>query len=382
MREIGRRDSAGKTGNQATLGPALSAFDVSGVVSGAAGARPAGSRAGIGALLDTPEQLPHNGPSGHATDGAVGLTALQKRARRKAYGHALAQGLLSVARGPLMGKAYARTVHQCGETMHQEDGRLRTYWCGYRWCPCCNAIRTARAIQAYGPAVAAWGDETHLVTLTVPNCSGGSLRATLKALHTTFANCCRSVARKLPLQAIRSSEVTYSEKHGNYHPHLHAMVCGRRQADALVAAWLKRFPEASARAQDVRQADVRALHELFKYSTKLASDKRDADGSRRVVPFAVLNVVFEAQRGLRLWQAVGVCAVDPDALDDEGALVVEIGTEAPTRKGETVQWVWMQGCTDWVDLSTGDCLSGYEPGRHARALLLKLQDHTERISTE
>jgi hypothetical protein len=69
-------------------------------------------------------------------------------------------------------------------------------------------------------------------------------------------------------------------------------------------------------------------------------------------------------------------------LDDEGALVVEIGTEAPTRKGETVQWVWMQGCTDWVDLSTGDCLSGYEPGRHARALLLKLQDHTERISTE
>lgn len=369
MREGKRRETGGKTGIQAKTGPVLSPFVVS-------GAWAPGGGAGV-AVLDTPEQLPHNavqgGSLGPETDATGALSVLQKRARRKAYGHALAKGLLSVARGPLMGKAYARTVHQCGETMHQEDGRLRTYWCGYRWCPCCNAIRTARAIQAYGPAVAAWAGDTHLVTLTVPNCSAGSLRSTLKVLHSTFALCCRSVARRMPVQAIRSSEVTYSEKRGDYHPHLHAMVRGRVQADALVTAWLKRFPDASIRAQDVRQADAASLSELFKYSTKLASDKRDADGSRRVVPFHALDVVFEAQRGLRLWQAVGVSAVDPDALDDEGDLVVAVGTDAPTRKGETVAWTWMQGCTDWVDLSTGDCLSGYEPGRHARALLLKLE---------
>jgi hypothetical protein len=162
---------------------------------------------------------------------------------------------------------------------------------------------------------------------------------------------------------------------------MHAMVRGHAQANALVAAWLKRFPDASPYAQDVVQADRRAVGELFKYSTKLASDKRDADGSRRVVPFYALDVVFEAQRGLRLWQAVGVTAVDADALDDAAELLVEVGTEAPTRKDETVQWTGLQGCTDWVDLKTGDCLSGYEPGRHERALLQKLDDATEPIDT-
>jgi len=317
--------------------------------------------------LDTPEQLPH--PT---------LNPLQKRARRVAFGKPLARMLVGASRGPLMGKAYSRTLHQCGQLMEQVDGKLKTYWCGYRWCPACTAIKTARAWNAYGAEVKSWGSDLHMVTLTVPNVSGEVLRSTVRTMHNQFANIGQALHRKYGkgmVKMIRATECTYSEVRGDFHPHMHIVVKGREIAKALLEGWLKRNPEASSLAQDMRKGNAGTVAELFKYATKLSSDKRDTDGTRRVIPAHALDTIFTAFRGLRLWQAVGVKAANNDegAIDDNAEIETEVGTEATTRVTENIVWEWCQAVTDWVDLNTGECLTGYEPGRHAKTLIQKME---------
>ena len=320
--------------------------------------------------LDTPEQLPH--PTSTA------LTPLQKRARRVAFGKPLARMLVGASRGPLMGKAYSRTLHQCGQLMEQVDGKLKTYWCGYRWCPACTAIKTARAWNAYGDEVKSWGTDLYMVTLTVPNVSGEVLRATVRTMHNQFANIGQALHRKFgkgTVKMIRATECTYSEVRGDFHPHMHCVVKGRETATALLEGWLKRNPDASPLAQDMRSGNAGTVAELFKYATKLSSDKRDNDGSRRVIPAHALDTIFTAFRGLRLWQAVGVKAANNDegAIDDNADIETEVGTEATTRVNENIVWEWCQAVTDWVDLKTGECLTGYEAGRHAKTLIQKME---------
>jgi len=306
------------------------------------------------------------------------LTPLQKRARRVAFGKPLARMLVGASRGPLMGKAYSRTLHQCGQLMEQVDGKLKTYWCGYRWCPACAAIKTARAWNAYGDEVKGWGKDLHMVTLTVPNVSGEVLRSTVRTMHQTFANIGRSLTRQFgkdDVKMIRATECTYSEVRNDFHPHMHVVVKGHDVAKALLMGWLKRNPEASSLGQDLRKGDSGSVAELFKYATKLSSDKRDTDGSRKVVPAHALDTIFTAFRGLRLWQAVGVKAANNDeqAIDDTAEIETDVGTEAITRKDERLIWQWSQIMTDWVDYSTGECLTGYEPGRHAKTLIQKME---------
>jgi len=333
---------------------------------------------GVSAVVpfNTPEQPVHSG-----------LTPLQKRARRVAFGKPLARMLVGASRGPLMGKAYSRTLHQCGQLMEQVDGKLKTYWCGYRWCPACTAIKTARAWNAYGDEVKGWGKDLHMVTLTVPNVSETVLRSTVRTMHQTFTNIGRSLTRQFgkdDVKMIRATECTYSEVRNDFHPHMHVVVKGRDVAKALLEGWLKRNLEASSLGQDLRKGDSGSVAELFKYATKLSSDKRDTDGSRKVVPPHALDTIFTAFRGLRLWQAVGVKAANNDeqAIDDTAEIETDVGTEATTRKDERIIWQWSQIMTDWVDYSTGECLTGYEPGRHAKALIEKMEALADELETD
>lgn len=336
--------------------------------------------------LDTPEQLDHGPPAGDAGEGVPEpVRRLRKRARRRALTQPLARELAAVAGGPLMGRAYERTATRCGQVIQQGDGSLGTWWCGARWCACCGAVRTARAWAAYGPTVEAWGAGRWLVTLTVPNCHAGALRSTVRQMHDRFNHCARALKRVHgAVQMIRATEVTYSGKRAAegataYHPHIHVIAHGEAVARALVDAWLERWPTARRAAQDAKPATAGALAEVFKYATKLASDVRRKDGGRDVVPARALDVIYTALRGLRLWQPVGVKALrdDEGAGDDESAMDTAEPTPAVSRPGESLMWEWSQGARDWVEPETGECLTGYEPGRGAAALLDLLEERAE-----
>jgi hypothetical protein len=312
-------------------------------------------------------------------------TPLVKRARRMTIGKPLARLLVNSAKGPLMGKAYSRTLYQCGTLLDQEGGKLKQYFCGYRWCVVCSAIRTARAFHAYGSQIDQWEDPW-FVTLTIPNCTAEQLKSKVREMHQTINLLARTLKNRFGKENvvfIRSTECTYSDKRAAegkkdlFHPHMHLAVKGEAVAKEMYSQWLKRWEGTHAKGQDCRKATAGICSEVLKYSVKLASDKRGADGSRKVVPGHALNTMFEAFRSMRLLAATGLKSATGEevVVDELAELELDVGTPAISRVTESVVWAWSEGVTDWVS-HDGECMTGYEPSEHIRRFVKVLNEAT------
>lgn len=320
-----------------------------------------GEKSSVG--LDTSAQLWN---SSNATPQNQGQATLLKRGRAKYLSRALAVGLAEL-KSPLE-KSYRRSVY-CSECIQQDDGMMTTRYCGNRWCLVCSRIRTARAVTAYGPVVESWSDP-HMVTLTVRNCQGEDLRATMAAMLKAFQRC-RDSIRKAGFQfrALRKLECTYNHRTGEYHPHFHVLTDGKEEAEQLRRRWLRQHPEtANERAQDVRACDAGALMEVFKYFTKLTAPATTKQG-RRIMPLAALDVIFRAMKGRRVWQPVGFRLPKEVAESIEGEELILSGTPAFKRQEERILWSWEPDLADWVDRETGESLAEYEPGERFRAFV-------------
>ncbi len=323
------------------------------------------SAVGGSVCLDTPEQIVTSP-----------RTVLDKRAKRVFYGKGIARMLVNAARGPLMGRAYQRTLEKCNTLVLQEDGKLIVWRCSHRWCPSCSAIRSARAWNAYGAEVDRWAKEgkCFLITLTVPNCSFGNLRSVVRQMHKHFGSLTNTLQKKFgkdSVKLIRATEVTYNEETNKAHPHMHLLCYSYEVAKQVVQLWMKRNPEASILANDIRKADKTSIAEVFKYLQKISSDKRDENGNRKLVSPSVLDLIYTALRSLRVWAAAGIKAANGDekAIDDTADIETDSGTVATTRKDERIVWEWSQSLGTWVDYNTGDTLTSWEPGRASRKLV-------------
>ena len=294
------------------------------------------------------------------------LKIFKKRGKAKFFSYPLATALAEL-RGPLE-KSYRSTIY-CGcSVVQEEDGTLTSRYCGQRWCVVCSRIRTGRACRAYGPVLEGWADP-HFVTLTVPNCSGEELSATMTLMLERFNSCKRAITRThvLPFVGVRKLECTYNEQRGDYHPHYHVIVDGAEQAERLRALWLRRWKGAAvADAQDVRRCDVDGMMELFKYFSKLVTRTRKGG---RTVNVRALDVMFQAMRGRRVWQPFGFQLPKDVEESIEGEKLEVTGSVAFKRQGERVYWDWSQDAADWIDRETGESLSEYEPGERFRAFV-------------
>jgi hypothetical protein len=292
---------------------------------------------------------------------------LLRRARAKCLTVPLSVTLAEL-RSPLE-KSYRNSVY-CADTLEQgEDGRVRGTYCGNRWCLVCNRVRTARAIDRYLPAIESWADP-QLVTLTIRNVAAEELsRAIEQMLHELLA-IGRAIKRtdRLPLRALRKLECTYNAERDDYHPHFHIAVEGTPQANGMRGRWLGLHPEASPQAQDVRPCDISALKELFKYFTKIIA-KRPGMSSRAVAPAVALDVIFSAMKGRRVYQPMGFKIMTAAVADENAKVGISDATAAYKRLGDFIQWEWAQELHDWVDFSTGEVLTGYEPTEAFRELI-------------
>lgn len=274
--------------------------------------------------------------------------------------------------GSFLEKAYRNSIY-CADQLHQEDGKLTGTYCGNRWCFVCNRVRLARAINRYKPVLESWTDP-HFVTLTLPNVGAEELPACLDRMHHAIREAARGVRRTdhLLLRALRKLECTFNAVAKTFHPHFHLVVEGRAAAEALVRRWLLLNPEATRAAQDFRPADASALTELFKYFTKLVVRRRR--GEKEIADLVALDVIFRAMRGRRVYQPMGF-KVAPDPANDEEAEVGTISeTVALSRGGEVLDWEWYQESHDWVDRSTGELLTGFDPSVAMRHLVESLRD--------
>jgi len=338
-------------------------------------ARPEGARGTVAVRgaeaprLDTLAQLDQRPADDHEK--------LMRRARAKFLSAPLAISLAEL-HSPLE-KSYRNTVYCAGLLVQDETGKLKGHYCGNRWCLVCNRVRTARAFNRYLPVMAKWTDP-QLVTLTLPNVPAGQLSAVIGKMVRDLVAIGRSVRRtdRLPLRALRKLECTYNPSRNDYHPHFHLAVEGRLTAEAIRGRWLKMYPQASPAAQDVRPCDIGSLRELFKYFTKLLAPRPNDSTSRGVAPSIALDVIFSAMKGRRVYQPMGFRVAAAPSVDENAVIGNSGNTASPKRLGENVMWEWLQDLHDWIDLSSGDVLTGYEPTQGFRDLVKSIgSDETE-----
>jgi Replication protein len=277
-------------------------------------------------------------------------------------------------------KNYVRSTI-CNQTLTQEDGKIKAIYCKERWCCLCNRIRTAILLNKYGPILEEW-DDKYFVTLTLVSPTAEELPATLDLMIKVFGLCAMSIkqTKKLEFQALRKIEVTYNDQADTYNSHLHAIVKGKEQAEALRDYWLekinnRREAKSLEKCQKVTKCDGETLKEMFKYFTKLIHDQK-------LYP-RVLDIIFRAMRGRRTFQGYFPKKVQARIKQqhDEEEMNLDKSTPAITRLDERIHWDYIIEAKNYCDKMTGELLTSYRPTKTFERLLEKLSGVTEKQDT-
>lgn len=264
----------------------------------------------------------------------------------------------NVPNSPLA-KSYLNTFF-CAANIALREGKLISSYCKNRWCPVCNRIRTAKAINSYKAQLELFKNP-HFVTLTAKTVYRSELTSRIKDMQKTWrliTDLSLKTKRK-DFKGVRSLECT-ARPQKRFHPHYHLIIEGGENAEWLVAEWLKRLgKKASRAAQDIRKADIQSYSELFKYATKLSALTGKGKDEARV-PAQALDTIYRFLRGKRLFQPFG--GIKKATVRQENEL---FGQDKP----EGLQghlWTWIR--SDWYETTTGEALTGYTPSERVRQL--------------
>jgi plasmid rolling circle replication initiator protein Rep len=308
----------------------------------------------------------HNLIPQHNCGKVPDLSTYRKRAKAKFSQNNLMR-VMAKLKTPFAEK-YEETKF-CSYSLVQNGSTFTARYCKQRWCRICNRIRTGKLMHGYSDAISAM-QNPQFVTLTIPNVPGEQLRETIKAMLSNIRKIqdLRRKNKQPLLRAIRKLECTYNPDRNDFHPHMHLIVENLEQANQLKLAWLDRNPDALEYLQDIREADKPI--ELFKYFAKLTSksskDKIIIKGkkiSREEYHYPeALDKIFQAIAGMRIIQPMGGVKMVSDEIDEIEAVEVE------NVEKDFALWQWCRiGTTaekytyDWVNIFTGECLTGYEP---------------------
>jgi hypothetical protein len=285
------------------------------------------------------------------------IESLKRRAKAK-YAQNNLMRIMAKLESPYAEK-YDDT-RNCSSVLIQTGNKITSRYCKHRWCRICNRIRTGKLINGYEKALNEMKDK-QFITLTVKNCTGENLRATIEKMLKNFRliQDLRRKQKKPLLKCIRKIECTYNPDTNEYHPHLHLILEGFRPGSELICEWLKRNPTADSRGQDIRQC-YEAI-ELFKYFAKLTSksgkDQKHYKGSKLIndewhYPNA-LDLIFRSIEGMRIIQPLGGIKMVNDEIE-----------ELETQEVENIQeenTIWIFRGSDWIDTGTAEMLTGYTP---------------------
>lgn len=243
-------------------------------------------------------------------------------------------------------KSYKNTSY-CAEVLATDkNGKLTATYCKNRWCQTCNRIKTAMMINGYAPQIEKLFQPV-FVTLTLPTCTGSELKNRISEMEKTWSYILRNSKNKKFLKefqyfkGIRKAEITIA-KNNLYHYHYHFIVDGWGQGEWLMGQWLKKFPQANRKGQDLRFIDEFGKFELFKYAIK-AEVKTDNQNAKRY------DLVFNALRGKRIFSAFGgIRKIEEEFEDDD--LKANITLENQIE--QVYKWVG----SDWFNKETGEAL--------------------------
>lgn len=199
-------------------------------------------------------------------------------------------------------KKYWLTYH-CNHVLFQQGEIFKGSLCRKRWCTQCNRIKAFEMTNAYKEPLTNLG-QLYFVTLTRPNVKGRQLKSEVQKLIKAFQKIKDNLRKNydIKLSGMRKLEVTYNEETDTYHPHFHFIQSNLLHSDKLQELWLKQFPSASVKGQDIRTIDTnneKSFIELFKYATKeTTKEGKQYTGE-------VLHTIYSALEGQRIFQTYG-----------------------------------------------------------------------------
>ena len=316
-------------------------------------------------FLDTLAQLSTNGHNQLSQKQLQEKLTLQKRAKAKAFTNSFLFDLIDL-NSPLK-KSYWSTYH-CASTILQQDTTIKAKYCNQRWCLTCNRIRTAKMINGYKEPIQALKD-THFVTLTIPNVKGRYLKASIEQMNKYIADIRNNLKKTygITLKGLRKYECTYNKATNEYHPHFHLIVESIEASQKLVDLWLKKYPKASRKAQDIRPTQENSLVELCKYFTKVITKDNDYN------PKAI-DIMCRAVKGKRTFQSMGIKKQVSEDIE-------EIQSQQITFKEPKIEiWGWEKEVYDWVS-ADGELLSEYEPTQHDLSIINQEYKTTKDVQT-
>jgi len=277
------------------------------------------------------------------------LAQLGKRARRKYVQKPIIEKLIEFSatkRGGNAQKLHLQfcRVAECSNEVRSDGNKVTAKYCNSRACLVCSAIRTGKLWNKYESSLKAL-KEPFFVTLTQgPRVFAMELEKTIANMTKQFQDCIGVLKkRKKNLVGFRKLEVAFTTKgkHKNtYHPHFHCLVDGEEQAYWLVSEWLKRNPNASPKAQDVRSWQEGDLNEVFKYITKFFDD------DKKPIPVSAMYNIVVAMDKKRSFQTFGNFAKGTQEADN-----VNEGLQAQSCYVKQGTYVWIHD--NWYSNSNG-----------------------------
>ncbi len=237
-------------------------------------------------------------------------------------------------------KKYWLTYH-CNHVLLQNGNVFSGSLCRKRWCTQCNRVKAFEMTSAYKEPLTNLG-QLYFVTLTRPNVKGRQLKSEVQKLIKAFQRIKDNLRKNynIKLAGMRKLEVTYNEETDTYHPHFHFIQSNLHHSDLLQELWLKQFPNANSKGQDIRTIDTdneKSFIELFKYATKeTTKEGKQYTGE-------VLHTIYSALEGQRIFQTYGSIkkVKEPKEAKDETNNFVWIEPQEEI-------WVYDQEQKDWL----------------------------------
>lgn len=185
----------------------------------------------------------------------------------------------------------------CSKVVLQEGNHLNMMRCKKKFCQTCSRIKTGDMINGYKDNLEALG-VLYMVTLTAPTVEGRQLKSEIKKRIKAFQRIKDRLRKQsIKLHGMRKLECTFTN--GKFHPHFHFMQLGKYEAEMLLAEWLKEFPTAGIKGQDITLVEGKgSFKELFKYNAKEVIKNED-------IPASALHTIYKAFEGVRNFQAYG-----------------------------------------------------------------------------
>lgn len=246
-------------------------------------------------------------------------------------------------------KSYKNSTYCCETLLTNEVGKINTTYCKNRWCLVCGRIKTARLINAYLPQMESFFQPV-FITLTLPTVVGKELPMRIAEMEKEWRSIYKLTKRAKYqkshqiFKGIRKAECTIRPG-GLYHYHFHIILDGWAEGEWLIAQWLKRFPDASRLAQDIRFANEFSFRELFKYAFKAEVKSGSKTNAERY------DLVFNALRGKKtIFPFGGIKPIEEDFNEDD----LKDGVVLDGMANRIFKWC----VDDWYDKSTGNALVG------------------------